>query len=103
MDLKDKQLVIINHYGVDKQLEILVEECAELIQVICKSKRFNKASHWDYNMIEELADVENIIDQFKAANPSLVELIDSIKDNKTNRQMTRIAKEGQYARTDEHI
>lgn len=93
MDLKEKQIEIIKHYGTDKQLDLLIEECAELIQAICKRKRHNN-SNWDFNMIEEIADVENIIEQFKAVNPVAVELIDSIKDNKTNRQMHRIEKEG---------
>lgn len=99
MDLKEKQLTIIKHYGLDRQLDMLIEECAELIQAIAKSKRYGHLSHWDYNTVEELADVENLIEQFKIFNPTTVDLIDSIKDNKTSRQMHRIEKEG---RTDEH-
>ena len=43
--------------------------------------------------MEEVADVENLIEQFKILNPAAMEIIDSIKDNKTSRQMHRIAKE----------
>lgn len=95
MDLKEKQLVIIQHYGTDKQLNILIEECAELIQAICKLKRNKQSTELlNYNLAEEMADVENVIEQFKLNQPKLADLIDSIKDNKTNRQMHRIQKEG---------
>ena len=97
MDLKGKQLTIIKHYGVDKQLDLLIEECAELIQAICKFKRSKmtmKGFEMNYAIAEEIADVENVIEQFKLNQPEMVNLIDSIKDNKTNRQMHRIEKEG---------
>ena len=96
MDLKEKQLTIIKHYGVDKQLDLLIEECGELIQAICKFKRSDHPALeilLNYNLIEEIADVENIIEQIKLNNPGLVNLMDGIKDNKTNRQMHRIEKE----------
>jgi|LSQX01.3.fsa_nt_gb NTP pyrophosphatase (non-canonical NTP hydrolase) len=96
MDLKGKQLTIIKHYGVDKQLDLLIEECAELIKAICKFKRSKmtmKGFEMNYAIAEEMADVENVIEQFKLTNQELATMIDSIKDNKTNRQMHRIEKE----------
>ena len=97
MDLKEKQLAIIQHYGTEKQLDLLIEECGELIQAICKfkrSKQTDKGFELNYNLVEEMADVENVIEQFKEANPELIKLIKSIKENKLNRQMHRIEKEG---------
>jgi len=96
MDLKEKQLAIIQHYGVDKQLDLLIEECAELIKAICKFKRSDHPALevlLNNNLIEEIADVENIIEQIKLNDSGLVNLIDSIKDNKASRQMHRIEKE----------
>lgn len=96
MDLKEKQLTIIKHYGVDKQLDLLIEECAELIVAVRKFKRSKlteKGIEFSYNIADEMADVENVIEQFKLDSPALANLIDSIKDNKTNRQMHRIEKE----------
>lgn len=94
MDLKEKQLTIIKHYGLDRQLDMLIEECAELIQAICKLQRTKQSPElFNYNLVEEMADVENVIEQFKLDQPKLADLIDSIKDNKTSRQMHRIQKE----------
>lgn len=93
MDLKEKQLAIIQHYGTDKQLDLLIEECGELIQAICKFKRSKlteKGIEWSYNLAEEIADVENVIEQFKLNQPEMVNLINIIKENKASRQMVRI-------------
>lgn len=45
---------IANHYGLEKQLDQTVEECAELIQAISKAKRGKLDAD---NMAEEIADV----------------------------------------------
>lgn len=51
----------IRVYG-EKQLDMLVEECAELIQAIQKRKRgFNNVD----NVAEEIADVEIMLEQCK--------------------------------------
>lgn len=55
-------------YGTEKQLDMLVEECAELIVAVNKLKRkqaesdevFDKARH---HLAEEIADVGIMIDQ----------------------------------------
>ena len=52
-------------FGVDKQLEMVVEECAELILAIQKYKR-NPTEHVLYTMIlQETADVEIMINQIR--------------------------------------
>lgn len=56
---------ILNHYGFENQREILVEECAELIQAVSKLKRKNERV--SYNFLEELADVSIMIEQMLSA------------------------------------
>ena len=99
-ELEKKQKAIIAHYGVDKQLDMLVEECAELIQAIQKYKRYKdipgEGKAFD-NLIEEIADVENIIDQIKLLklyDPVMARVdIEEIKAKKVRRQLERIALE----------
>ena len=44
----------IEHYGVDAQSTVCMEECAELIQAISKEKR---GKHDSKHLSEEIADV----------------------------------------------
>lgn len=53
---------IIEHYGVDIQSNIWMEECAELIQVISKVKRYGIESKRN-NLVEEMTDVLICIQQ----------------------------------------
>lgn len=52
---------IADHYGVSSQLDMLQEECAELIQAISKYKRYQSSTEFlpqvSRNLFEELADV----------------------------------------------
>lgn len=99
-ELEQKQKAIIDHYGADKQLDMLVEECAELIQAIQKYKRYKDipgdGEAFD-NLIEEIADVENIIEQIKLLkiyDPVMARAdIEGIKAKKVRRQLERIALE----------
>lgn len=91
-ELEQKQKAIIDHYGVDKQLDMLVEECAELIQAIQKYKRYNTIEY-GWHIMYEMADVENLIEQFKLVNEDLKEDIEKEKHVKVNRQLERIALE----------
>ncbi len=56
---------IVKHYGFEIQRDILVEECAELIQAVSKCKR-NNVEVSD-NFLEELADVSIMIEQMLVA------------------------------------
>ena len=59
---------IANHYGFSNQLQMLVEEMAELTQAICKYKRFENAKERVdifENLVEEVADVEIVLSQIK--------------------------------------
>jgi len=51
-------------FGQDAQLEMIIEECAELIHAIQKFKR-NACKETLDHVVEELADVEIMIDQSK--------------------------------------
>ena len=60
----EKAAEIMNYYGAERQLPILCEECAELIQQACKCQRKGLTMHDDF--IEELADVKIMIAQFES-------------------------------------
>ena len=53
----------IEHYGVDAQSTVCMEECAELIQAISKEKR---GKHDYINLSEEIADVLICISMLQA-------------------------------------
>lgn len=50
---------IADHYGLNEQLNILQEECAELIQAVSKYKRTGKLGNLD----EEITDVKILLKQ----------------------------------------
>lgn len=53
-------------WGEDAQLNVLMEECAELIQAVSKYKRYpHEMSTRGRALAEEIADVEIMIDQLK--------------------------------------
>lgn len=98
----------INHefaerYGIESQLCMLMEECAELIQ--CANKYKRSISHGGQrtslsrkrayaNLEEEIADVEICIDQIKYLCSIPDSDINEIKHDKIERQLNRI-KRGQ--------
>ena len=59
----DKELkTIANHYGLRVQMRQLIEEMAELTQVICKVERYDLDTVRDH-LVEEVADVEVVLEQ----------------------------------------
>lgn len=64
---------IAEHFGLELQMQQLIEEMAELTQAICKHKRKKgegqplsdtiAARHVEENLIEELADVKLVLEQ----------------------------------------
>ena len=50
------QKAVIEHYGVDTQVPVYMEECAELAQAISKMHRKPSEARRD-NLVEEMADV----------------------------------------------
>ena len=87
---KEKCRQIVEHYGAESQRDILIEECAELIQAVCKIKR--DGGGVSFNFLEELADVTIMIEQMKQAFAD-DELIDylSFVNRKIERQMCRMS------------
>lgn len=50
----------IEHFGAEKQIDMCIEEMAELTQALCKHKRGLM-----HNVEEEIADVEIMLEQIK--------------------------------------
>ena len=92
-NIKDKQLEIINHYGLEKQLDQLLEESGELIVAIAKTKRYSRPGlsldHHE-NLVEELADVKNLIEQIELKNSYIKEGIEAMVRHKAQRELGRI-------------
>lgn len=61
------------HFGITDRFNMCIEECSELIQAISKLKRIavkgktqgNEVNKTKQNLIEEIADVENLTQQIK--------------------------------------
>lgn len=80
---------IATHYGVTNQLNMMIEEMAELTQAICKNRREYPDAY--ENLKEELADVIIVSNQLYYLLGS--EEIDAIMQNKIDRQLKRIEEE----------
>lgn len=78
---------IINHYGREKQKQQLVQELAELIVAITKNDI--------ENIIEEMADVQVMLDQFTVSDPALFDKIELMQIKKVKRQIGRIQEENE--------
>lgn len=89
----EKLEYIAEHYSFERQREILVEECAELIQAAQKCKRYPTNAQWSVNFMEEIADVLICAEQMqlylKPANGEISKWIDF----KLNRELKRIVEE----------
>lgn len=81
---------ICDHYGFDKQLEQLEEECAELIQAAQKLKRYH-AEKTTEAFLSEVADVAVCVDEMKLFFH--IGRIETIQTAKAKRQIRRIKKE----------
>ena len=89
---------IADYYGLDDQLDQLVEECAELIKEVQKYKRAKKR-HDEGSMfiaklriLDERVDVEVMLQQMRYLNNDNVEMNLHI-DEKIKRQLKRIERE----------
>ena len=93
-DVDERILKIADHYGLNSQIDILQEECAELIQAISKYRRSNNPNFFDKTHIEEeIADVEIMITQVKHLMGLSEKVIRGIKDTKLERQLERMRRE----------
>lgn len=81
---------IIDYYGTNAQLRQLAQECAELIQAATK-QHDRRPQNFSDNFVEELADVEIMLTQFKAVlPPDRLEQFDRITRYKLHRQEQRM-------------
>lgn len=86
--------IIFDHYGEENQKKQLVQELAELIVAITKNDL--------ENIIEEMADVEVMLDQFKIIHPKINGEIDKTMLLKVTRQLNRIKKEKETKECQKH-
>ena len=92
-ELEFNQLNIIEHYGLDHQLNKLVGECGELIAAIAK---YREGRALDSVYIDEIADVENLIKQIKLYDADIAKRVDMTIKFKIKRQLERIGKKIEY-------
>ena len=100
-----QRYVIANAYGLEPQLNVLQEECAELIQAISKYRRDGiTLASVPSGLIEEIADVEIMLGQMRILLGEHVDReIDNRKDEKIRRQIHRIQSEDNENETSEPI
>jgi hypothetical protein len=53
----------IKKFGKDKQMDMIIEECSELIKCIVKLRRYNGNEVWRQKTLEEVADVMLMMEQ----------------------------------------
>ncbi|MBY0755046.1 hypothetical protein K5V21_06205 [Clostridium sardiniense] len=83
--MEEKLKEILNHYGEEAQANQLVQELGELIVAITKGDV--------ENAMEEVADVEIMLEQFKSFEAIDRDKIEEIKEYKIDRQLKRIERE----------
>lgn len=109
MNISEELKKIARHYGHESRCNLLIEECAEVIQAVSKYRRsldrlnsFTGAKClWESkreealialaNLTEEIADVEIMLEQIKYLLDISEEDITAIKLFKVNRTKERIA------------
>ena len=90
----EQAAAIMAHYGTEPQKDILIEECAELIQAVEKTRRFGEPPELTADMVEEMADVYIMIMQFESImGPYWSGVFDRTVEDKLVRQMDRISEE----------
>lgn len=78
----------LNHYGVEKQLLVCMEEPAELIQAISKAERYPNDEKRTDELIEEISDVLICIEYLKM----IYDIDQSNVEMWINRKLKRISK-----------
>lgn len=86
----------ISTYGEDGQIDMVIEEMAELTQALLKIRRYQKAHKGKFttelmdHVSEEMADVEIVLEQAKIIYQN-EDLIDWHKGNKLKRLDERLS------------
>lgn len=86
--------IIFSHYGEEQQKKQLIQELGELIVAITKNDL--------ENIIEEMADVEVMLDQFKIEYQDINNKIEHVMLQKVKRQLDRISKEKEKKECQKH-
>lgn len=100
MTLEEKEKAIINNYGVIPQLKYFQSEVFELNEAIIRYEQFLIDSEKGIsdilrdNIMEEIADVQLMLNQFKRHYDISDEIIKVIMNKKADRQLKRIEEEG---------
>lgn len=97
---------VVNSYSLIDNLDILQEECAELIAACSKVKRahdcgyITEASCKDSgeNLIEVISDVKSCIDAIMSIMDIQQETIDKIDESKSNRALERLEKKANFSK-----
>lgn len=88
---------IIRHYSAEHQKDILIEECAELIQAVEKSRRgifTEDKTAYTYDMISEMADVQIMLWQIESVMTAYSrQCFEDEIQRKLRRQLERIESE----------
>ena len=82
MDKEKIYRKVIGKYGIEAQLDMVIEEMSELTKEICKIKR-GKGKYM--NIVEEIADVEIMLDQLKMICQIRVNVLHDMKFQKLER------------------
>lgn len=92
---KEQLLEIINTYGVMKQLKYFQSEIFELNEAIINYEQENNkfVSSFKENIVEEIADVLVMLNQFKEYYEITDEEITKVMDYKIKKQIERIENE----------
>lgn len=100
-ETKTKTEQIANHFGIENQMSMLEEECAELIQAVSKLRRAGVSEKQGLKYIdarghvtEEMADVLNLLIQMTHLLEN-GEMLLFWLDQKLNRTIQRIEREAQ--------
>ena len=80
---------IADHFGYEKQKNMLIEEMAELIQALNKFDRKKDEEAYE-NIIEEMADVELTMEQAQYLLAADRQTIDKMKEEKIERTLLTI-------------
>lgn len=97
--MKEELKEIIDHYGIQKQMFVWIEEMSELTKVICKWARKYDEFEGDLtpqlkaDFLDEITDVTVSLDQIKCAINLLEEDLKNEYTWKVKRQLGRIKEE----------
>lgn len=82
----------IRLWGEEAQIDMMIEECSELIKALCKNKRRPKSFEVLYNICEEINDVDIVLGQMKRIFDVEGKQSSKIKEEKLKRLKEKINK-----------